>query len=127
MFEKAARQKLRFETSKGLLTIEDLWDLPLSGNGVNLDRIAIGLSKQLKEETTESFVVKAKRTSEVLQLKFDIVKHIIDVRLAEAEEAKAKAETKDKKDRLLTLIAKKQDEQLEGKSLDELKAMVETL
>ena len=30
MFEKAARLKLRFDTSKGLVTVEDLFDLPLT-------------------------------------------------------------------------------------------------
>lgn len=32
IFEQASRQKLRFETSAGKLSIEDLWDLPLTSN-----------------------------------------------------------------------------------------------
>lgn len=107
--------------------MEDLWDLPLSGNGVHLDKIAVDLSKLLKEEPSKSFVVKAKKPNEVLQLKFDVVKHIIDVRLAEDEAAKAKAEARAKKDRILQIIERKQDEQLEGKPLKDLLKMVEDL
>jgi hypothetical protein len=127
MFENAARLKLRFDSSKGPLSVEDLWDLPLSGNGLNLDKIAMALSRQLKDESTESFVVKTRRTNDVLQLKFDIAKRIIDVRLAEAELAKSKAEARAKKDRILSIIEKKQNEQLEGKPLEDLLKMVEDL
>ena len=127
MFEKAARLKLRFDSSKGPLSVEDLWDLPLSGNGLNLDKIAMVLSRQLKEESTESFVLKTNRSTDVLQLKFDIAKRIIDVRLADIELAKVKAETRAKKDRILSIIERKQDEQLEGQPLEDLLKMVESL
>ena len=127
MFEKAARLKLRFDSSKGPLSVEDLWDLPLSGNGLNLDKIAMVLSRQLKEESTESFVLKTNRSTDVLQLKFDIAKRIIDVRLAWYELAKVKAETRAKKDRILSIIERKQDEQLEGQPLEDLLKMVESL
>lgn len=127
MFEKASRLKLRFETGKGLLTVEDLWDLPLTGAGVNLDRVAVELHKQVKEETTVSFVVKPPRTSAELELKFEIVKHVIEVRLAEKAEAQAKVEAREKRDRILTIIDKKQNEKLEGASLEELQKMVAEL
>ena len=127
MFEKAARLKLRFSTDRGQLSVEDLWDLPLSGNGLNLDKITMALSRQLKEESTESFVLKASRSTDMLQLRFDLAKHIIDVRLAEIELAKTKAEARAKKDRILSIIERKQDEQLEGQPLEDLLKMVESL
>lgn len=128
MFEKATRQKIRFDTPRGQITTEDLWDLPLSSiNGVNLDKIAVGISKQLKEETTESFVVESKKSNDLLQLKFDVVKHVITVKLAERETAKAKADATAKKDRILEIIARKQDQALEGQSLEDLQKMVASL
>ena len=126
MSEKAARLKLRFSTDRGQLSVEDLWDLPLSGNGLNLDKITMALSRQLKEESTESFVLKASRSTDMLQLRFDLAKHIIDVRLAEIELAKTKAEARAKKDRILSIIERKQDEQLEGQPLEDMFKMVES-
>lgn len=128
MFEKAARFKLRFETPLGNLSVEDLWDLPLTSNrNVSLDDVARNLHRSIKEAEEESFVVKATSANEKLQLGFDIVKHIIEVRLAENEAEKTKAENKAKKQKLLSLIADKQDESLKASSVEELQAMVEAL
>lgn len=44
MFEKASRIKLRYSTNRGVLSVEDLWDLSLE----QLDPIAINLNKSLK-------------------------------------------------------------------------------
>jgi hypothetical protein len=116
MFEKASRMKLRYQTNRGVISVEDLWDLSLE----SLDAIAISLNKKLKESQTESFIkTKTKDTTE-LELKFNIVKHIIDVKLSEAEARKNAAEKRAKKQKLMDLIAKKQDAELEGKSVDEL-------
>jgi hypothetical protein len=129
MFEKASRMQLRFDTSLGLLSVEDLWELPLSSKSgrANLDDIAIGLHKQLKDGSDVSFVVKERKSDEVVQLKFDIVKHIIDVLLLEQqarEEAKSRREQKQK---ILAILADKQDEALKGKSIEELTALAEAL
>ena len=128
MFEQAARLKLRFDSPKGWLTAEDLWDLPLlSSRSANLNDIAKSLNRELKESADEDFVNPSEKPNVVLKLKFDLVKHVIDVRLAEAAEAKQAADRRDKKDRLLELIARKQDESLAAKSVEELQAMVESL
>lgn len=128
LFEKASRQKLRFDTVKGSLTIEDLWDLPLtSQRGASLDEIAKGLNRELKDTAQESFVLPATTTNTLAQLKFDIVKHVIDVRQAENAAALVKREAAEKKQRILGIIAKKQDEKLENTSLEELEQMVNTL
>ena len=127
-FEKASRLNLRFESTKGLLSVEDLWNLPLtSARNSNLDDIAKGLNRELKDTREESFVVKATAGDEALQLKFDIVKHIIGVRMAENEEAKLKAEKKEKKQRLMEILGRKQEEELEGKSPEEIQAMIAEL
>jgi hypothetical protein len=129
IFQQASRLKLRFETSKGSLSSEDLWDLPLTSTvgKVNLDDIAKALHKALKDSNTESFVVKAVKADEVLQLKFDIVKTIIDIKVAENEKNTLAREAKEKKQRILSLIAQKQDEQLAGTSLEELQKLADSL
>jgi hypothetical protein len=123
MFEEASRKRLRFESPQGLLTVEDLWQLPLqsmSGKHANLDGIAILISKALKDSSTESFVTQRLRTDisgparADLELKLEIVKRVIKVRIQEAEAADKAAEIKAKKDRIMEIIAAKEDEALKG-------------
>lgn len=123
IFEKATRIRLRFETSRGTLNTEDLWKLPLT----ELDKLAIALNKQLKEASEESFIKTKTNNTVLLELRFDIVKHIIDTLLAENEEKKKAADKKAKRDQLLELIAKKENQELEGKSLEELKSELSKL
>lgn len=128
MFEQATRAKIRFETERGLLSVEDLWDLPLQSlRGVNLDDIAVGLDRQLKDSSTVSFVDDAPKTNATLQLKFDVVKRVIDVKKEEARAAGVAAERRATKARILEIIAKKQDATLENASIEELEAKLASL
>jgi hypothetical protein len=129
MFEKAARLKIRFDSPTGQLSVEDLWDLPLTGNNkrANLDDIAIGLDKDLKEKGTTSFVKKTTRADETLTLKFDIVRKVIEVKLAEAEAADLRKSNAERKQKLLAILAEKQDADLKGKSTEELQKLINEL
>jgi hypothetical protein len=128
MFEKATRLKLRFPSPKGALSIEDLWDLPLtSANGPNLDKIAQALNRELKESANESFVVRTTAVNTALQLKFDIVKHIIDIKLVEEEASKTRRENKQKKDKIMEIFARKQDAALENLTVEELQKKLDEL
>lgn len=126
MFERAARMKLRFATVQGNLMVEDLWDLPLNSkreDRANLDSIACDLHASLQTERKSFTNVESNKPDEVSQLRFDIVKHIIDVRLAEkavADDARTRAENKQK---ILSLIARKEDDELAGTSLEELRKL----
>jgi hypothetical protein len=128
MFEKVSRLKLRFDSPVGSISVEDLWEIPLTSTvgKVNLDDIAKALYRKLKDSGEVSFVSSAK-TDETTQLKFDIVKHVIDVRLAENEAASLVRANKEKKQQILALIAQKQNEQLAGTSLEELTALANSL
>lgn len=49
---KSLEQKWRFPSKRGVLSLEDLFDLPLTkNNGVNLDAVAIEINNQLQEKT----------------------------------------------------------------------------
>lgn len=128
LFEKASRQKVRFQSAKGLLSVEDLWDLPLS----QLDTIAKAQAKYLRDtEGEQSFIpgVKAKPNAirEQTELAFEIVKHVIAVLVAEKdarENAKARA---DQKQKLLALLAEKDDADLKSKSREEIEKMIAEL
>jgi hypothetical protein len=128
MFDKATRQKIRFTTPSGQLSAEELWDLPLtSAKSANLDSIAIQLDKELKETSTVSFVNKTAKGSELTRLKFDVVLHIMEVRTAEAEAATLTKANAERKQKLLSILAEKQDADLKGKSTEELQKLIETL
>lgn len=127
-FEQATRLKLRFDTAKGQLSTEDVWDLPLtSANGVSLDGLAKQLNKAVKESAEESFVVKKTKANAELELRFDIVKHIIAVRLKEAEDRANEAAVKAKKARILDIIANKEDDELASLPVSELKKMAKKM
>lgn len=130
MFEKASRLKVRFEVAGGSLSAEDVWDLPLSSaaNRPNLDALARGIYQQIKSSEEVSFVnTKPSPANELLRLKLDIVKRVIEVKQAEnalAVEARVKAE---KRKKILELIEARQDDKLKAKTLEELTAELEGL
>jgi len=128
IFEKASRQKLRIQTDRGLLTVEDLWDLPLTGR-LSLDSLAKTFHRRVREiEDETSFVpdtkTKQSAENESAQLTFDILKHIIEVRLQEREINRAAKEKAENRKKILELISKKQDEALSEKSIEELTALL---
>lgn len=125
LFEIASRNKLRVPTTKGDLTVEQLWDLPLkSANGLSLDSIAIALNKQLESKAT-SFVdeVQAPESSNTKVL-FDIVLYIISVRKAEAKQAQEQAAKRSQLKFLKELKDRKRLESFESFSEEEINNLV---
>ena len=82
-FLKASRQKLRFNTSFGVLSTEALWGLEIE----QLDTLAVSLEKQYKSSGGKSFVFKKSAKDKDIKLKFDIVISILTVKIEEQEVA----------------------------------------
>ena len=124
IFELASRQKLSFDTVQGPLSVEHLWDLHINTTArgkASLADIARGLNRQLKDSGDDlPFLSVVKATDTKIQLKFDIVKHIVETKAAEAAKAAEVRANADKKQKILALIASKEAEQLGGQSLEEL-------
>ena len=78
MFEKASRLKLRFASTRGGLSVEDLWDLSLA----NLNGLAKGINKAIKASEEEDFLKEAKKTDTEAKLAFEIVLHILNTKKA---------------------------------------------
>lgn len=129
IFEYAARHKLRFASSRGDLTTEQLWDLPLlSPNGFDLNNVAKAANQTLKGLTEESFVNTGKTDATVrAETALEVVKHVIAVKIADAETAKKRGENKAKKDRLLQILAEKQAGALTALSEKELQDQIAAL
>jgi hypothetical protein len=130
LFERATRLKLRFATGKGELMVEDLWDIPLTSSTGRtcLDSIALELNSAVNPGVPMSFVnTEMTKVDEYTTTSFEIVKHVIAVRIAENRAKLEASDRAEKKQRLLGLIAKKEDEKLADTPLDDLKKMVEAL
>lgn len=128
LFEIASRNKLRVPTTKGDLTVEQLWDLPLkSAKGLSLDSIAIALNKQLESKAT-SFVdeVQAPESSNTKVL-FDIVLYIISVRKTEAKQAQEQAAKRSQLKFLKELKDRKRLESFESLSEEEINKQIAEL
>lgn len=130
IFEFATRSKLRFASAKGELTAENLWDVPLrSSNDFNLDAIAKSASKALKDATEESFVSTATRTPahKRLEVTLETVKHVIATKLAEEAAARKNAERRSEKEKLLRILAEKQEGELSALSKKDLQDRIAEL
>ena len=122
MFEIATRTKMRFPF-KGLVSVEDLWDLSVR----DLDGIFKTLNAQVKKSQEESLLATKTKEDETLATQIEIVKHIVKTKLDEAETAKQSKELKEKKQKLMEMIAEKKDEALRNASVEELQAMLDNL
>lgn len=128
IFEQASRLKLRFASVKGELTIEHLWDLPLqSKTSFDLDTVAKAVARDLKAVTEESFVVETSPANTVLILKLDVVKHIIAVRLAENAAATNRSARSAERQKLLGILADKQDESLKNLTPEQIQKRLDEL
>lgn len=129
IFEYASRNKLRFASTKGELTVEQLWDVPLrSTDGFNLNAVAKTVNEAVKAVNEENFVETTRTKAHTrLETAFEVVKHVIDVKLADEDAAKRRAENKSKKETLLAALAEKQAGKLSAMSEAALKKQIAEL
>jgi hypothetical protein len=129
IFEFATKNKLRFPSAKGDLTVEQLWELKLQSAGRDdLDTIAKGINAQLKATAEESFVTTTpSKANATLTLKLEILKHIIAVKKQEEADKLNKA-AKDVKRRTLTeLLGRKNAEKDEQMTPEQIMKELEKL
>lgn len=122
IFETATKEKFRFPY-KGMISVEDLWTL----DATQLDGIYKTLNSAKKKTEEDSLIEQHNQEDQTLLAKIEIVKHIFNVKQAEAEARKQKAAKDEKKRRIMELIASKEDAALGEKSVDDLKKMLSEL
>ena len=132
LFEYTTRNRLRFASSRGELTVEQLWEVPLrsgDGDGFNLDAIARAANQVFKAATEESFVATTARTSAQtrLEMTLEVVKRVIEVRLADEAVAKKRAENRIEREKLLRILAEKQEGKLSDLTEKELQKRIAAL
>lgn len=122
LFEVATRNKFRFPF-KGNLSVEDLWEL----NVEDLDSIFKILNRDVKQAKEESLLGTKTKEDKILEMKINIIKHIVNVKQEEEKEKIKIKERKEQKQKIMSILATKQDEVLQNKSVEELQAMLESL
>lgn len=128
IFEKAALYGLRYSYGGNLLTTEDLFKLPLtSKTRANLNDIAKTINNELKLSEEEDFVGETSKGNTTAQLKMEIVKYVINYRKKVMQETAQKAEKQQQKQRILQILADKQDQSLQQMDEKALKDMLADL
>lgn len=122
IFEYAVRNKVRFPF-KGMISVEDLYDLSLT----NLDSIYKTLNKQVKQSEEESLLTTKTNIDTELEIQIAIIKYIVTVKLEEQEAREKAAAKKAQKQKIMSIIATKEDEALQNTSVEDLRKMLDEL
>ncbi len=130
IFERASRAKLRIDSVVGLLTTEQLWDLPLTAKGErpDLDKIARAVNSELKSIEEGSFVTLKPDPRKIeLELKLDILKHVIQAKLDAKAAAEKAAENAERKRKLLAALSHQEEAALAGMTKEQIEAEIAKL
>lgn len=123
MYKEASKMKLRFSTVKGNLSVEDLWDLNLTA----LDKMAVAIDEQISKNPKKSFISETTPEDKVSKLKLDILKDIINTKLEEKAKKDSEKQKISERNKLLEILAKKEEASLENLSIEELKKKIAEL
>lgn len=122
LFEMATRNKMRFPSRKGELSVEDLWDL----SDKDLDVVYKNLKDQEVKSSEESLLddvnVDPKLTAAI-----GIVRYIFTTKRNEKLAEKERINKKLKQKKYIDALSKKEDEAIEKMSEAELRAMIDSL
>lgn len=121
IFEEATKLGLTFEY-KGTIQVQDLWDLPL----VALDSVYKSLKSAVKQHEEGLLNTRSSKDKE-LELKIAIVTRVFEVKQEELNQKKLATEKREKKQKLMAVLERKQDSELESKSPAEILAMIDEL
>ena len=122
LFEMATRSKLRFPSTKGELSVEDLWDL----SDKDLDVVYKNLKDQEVKSSEESLLDDA-NVDPRLTAAIGIVKYIFTTKRNERLAEKERINKKLTQRKYIDALSKKQDEAIEKMSEAELRAMIDSL
>lgn len=122
LFEMATRNKMRFPSTKGELSVEDLWDL----SDKDLDVVYKNLKDQEVKSSEESLLDDA-NVDPKLTAAIGIVKYIFTTKRNERLAEKERINKKLTQRKYIDALSKKQDEAIEKMSEAELRAMIDSL
>jgi phosphoribosylformylglycinamidine (FGAM) synthase-like enzyme len=123
MYKHASKLGLRIATGKGNLSVEQLWDL----SQIELSNAIKAVKKVLKKTDDDelSFLEDTKVVDVENQLRFDILKDVYLTKKKEAEDLRTAKEVKARNQKIIEIIAEKEEGALKDKSIDELKTLIQ--
>lgn len=122
LFEMATRNKMRFPSTKGELSVEDLWDL----SDKDLDVVYKNLKDQEVKSSEESLLDDA-NVDPKLTAAIGIVRYIFTTKRNEKLAEKERINKKLAQKKYIDALSKKEDEAIEKMSEAELRAMIDSL
>lgn len=122
LFIEATKKNYQFPF-RGMINVIDLWELPVT----SLDLVFKSLNADYKKSEEESLLSAQTKESEELSEKIEIVKYIVNEKLAEKKAKEDAKKNREMKQRLLEIKAKRQDAALEGLSDAELDKMIQAM
>lgn len=121
---KACQLELRFHTRKGNLNLEQLFSISLA----DLSDAIKNSHKILKESSLVddlSFLDNTfNEVNPLEQLRFEVMKEVYQMRKSLADAQKVASETKAHNNKINAIIAQKQDNELAGMSVEDLKKLL---
>lgn len=130
MYKIAAQTKLRFPSTRGDLTVEQLFDMQLKrSDGFDLDTVARNINNELKAITDDSFVEvqSADPRKQSLELALAIVKDVIKTKQEEKAAELSKRHKAEQRQKIMDIIEAKKDAALSAASLEDLQKQLTEL
>jgi S-adenosylmethionine:tRNA-ribosyltransferase-isomerase (queuine synthetase) len=120
IWKYACKNGLTFVTNKGTLIASDLFDLKVE----ELDKIYASLKKQEDTQNTYTLMDSKKKENTDIEVKIALVKEVYEDKVAAKEAAEKAAQTRERNRKIADIIERKKDAELEGKTIEELEAMI---
>lgn len=121
MYKLAVLSKLTIPTNKGILNVIEASTLSLKDLSLSLTT----LNKTVRDDKDGlDFLDDSKVVNKTLELQFNILKDLYLTKKEEMNKVKEARDAKEHNDKILSLIAEKQENSLKDKSIEELKALL---
>lgn len=122
IYKQACVVGLRFNTTKGQLTVEQLYQL----NQTELTTCIKAVSKNLKKNDDEglSFLDSTVSIDKTEQLRFDILKDVYLTKKELSEATRKAKEDKEYNQKIIEIIAEKKEGKLKDMSIEDLEKML---
>jgi DNA-binding MarR family transcriptional regulator len=132
LFIQASRKAFRYPSTRGEITTEQLWHLPLLGKngnaGFDLDMVARTINNIVKELSEGSFVeTRANPQQAEMEAKLEVVKFVIATKQEEAKAAELRVARAEKRRKILDALDARDSEELTKASREELLAKLSEL